>query len=113
MKLHNPTADIFVPDGKPVSEALKRITHLGIGAHQDDLEFMCLHGILDCFQSDAKWFTGVTVTDGTTASFSVTASGTPPFTYQWQVSADGLTLTLQAAGEERRSAHKKPRIGGP
>ena len=28
--------------------ALKRITHLGIGAHQDDLEFMAFHGILEC-----------------------------------------------------------------
>ena len=27
----------------------KRITHLGIGAHQDDLEFMAFHGILACF----------------------------------------------------------------
>ena len=49
MKLHNATAEIFVPDGKPVAEALKRITHLGIGAHQDDLEFMAFHGILECF----------------------------------------------------------------
>jgi len=64
MKLHNPTAQIFVPDGKPVADALKRITHLGIGAHQDDLEFMAFHGILECFASDAKWFGGVTCTNG-------------------------------------------------
>ena len=47
MKLHNPTAEIFIPDGLPVPAALKRITHLGIGAHQDDLEFMAFHGVLD------------------------------------------------------------------
>jgi len=37
MTLTNTTADIFVPDGTPVEAALARTTHLGIGAHQDDL----------------------------------------------------------------------------
>jgi len=64
MKFHLPTADIFIPDGKPVANALARITHLGIGAHQDDLEFMAFHGILQCFHSDTEWFGGVTCTNG-------------------------------------------------
>lgn len=64
MKLHNATAEIFVPDGKPAVEALGRITHLGIGAHQDDLEFMAFHGILECFSNESKWFGGVTCTNG-------------------------------------------------
>ncbi|HUK83876.1 MAG TPA: PIG-L family deacetylase [Verrucomicrobiae bacterium] len=64
MKLHNATAEIFVPDGKPVNDALYRITHLGIGAHQDDLEFMAFHGILACFHSDQMWFGGITCTNG-------------------------------------------------
>lgn len=64
MKLHNPTAEIFIPDGKPQKEALRRVTHLGIGAHQDDLEFMAFHGILTCFARDDKWFGGVTCTNG-------------------------------------------------
>ena len=64
MKLHNSSAQIFVPDGQSVADALKRITHLGIGAHQDDLEFMAFHGILECFASDTKWFGGVTCTNG-------------------------------------------------
>jgi len=64
MKLHQVTAEIFVPDGKPVTEALKRVTHLGIGAHQDDLEFMAFHGILKCFGSAEKCFGGVTCTNG-------------------------------------------------
>jgi LmbE family N-acetylglucosaminyl deacetylase len=64
MKLHNSTAEIFVPDDKPVADALSRITHLGIGAHQDDLEFMAFHGILECFASNTKWFGGVTCTNG-------------------------------------------------
>jgi LmbE family N-acetylglucosaminyl deacetylase len=68
MKLHPATAQIFVPDGKPLVEALPRITHLGIGAHQDDLEFMAFHGILECFANDTKWFGGVTCTNGAGSS---------------------------------------------
>ena len=64
MKLHNPTAEMFVPDGLPVTRSLKRITHLGIGAHQDDLEFMAFHGILECYASKTKWFGGITCTNG-------------------------------------------------
>jgi LmbE family N-acetylglucosaminyl deacetylase len=64
MKLHNSTADIFIPDGRPLAEALARVTHLGIGAHQDDLEFMAFHGILRCFHSQTEWFGGVTCTNG-------------------------------------------------
>lgn len=68
MKLHNPTAEVFIPDGKPQKDALRRITHLGIGAHQDDLEFMAFHGVLTCFARDNKWFGGVTCTNGAGSS---------------------------------------------
>ncbi len=64
MKFHLPSADVFVPDGQPVQSALARVTHLGIGAHQDDLEFMAFHGIAACFHSDTEWFGGVTCTNG-------------------------------------------------
>ena len=64
MKFSNPTAKIFVPDGTPEPEALSRITHLGIGAHQDDLEFMAFHGIIACYHSGTEWFGGVTCTNG-------------------------------------------------
>ena len=64
MNLHNATADVFIPDGAAPAAALARITHLGIGAHQDDLEFMAFHGIDACFHSDADWFGGVTCTNG-------------------------------------------------
>lgn len=70
MKLHHPTAQIFVPDGQPVTAACQRITHLGIGAHQDDLEFMAFHGILECFARPDKWFGGVTCTNGAGSSRS-------------------------------------------
>jgi LmbE family N-acetylglucosaminyl deacetylase len=68
MNLHHPTASLFIPDGFPETEALARITHLGIGAHQDDLEFMAFHGILTCFASAEKWFGGVTCTNGAGSS---------------------------------------------
>lgn len=68
MKLVNPTAELFIPDGKPETEALSRITHLGIGAHQDDLEFMAFHGILECYHANDKWFGGVTCTNGSGSS---------------------------------------------
>ncbi|MEY4918052.1 MAG: hypothetical protein RL616_1965 [Verrucomicrobiota bacterium] len=64
MKFYNSTAEVFVPDSKSVAAALKRVTHLGIGAHQDDLEFMAFHGILECRASKSKWFGGVTCTNG-------------------------------------------------
>lgn len=64
MKLHQPTASVFIPDNLPEPAALARITHLGIGAHQDDLEFMAFHGIAECFANEAKWFGGVTCTNG-------------------------------------------------
>lgn len=58
------TAELFVPDGKPEAEALARVTHLGVGAHQDDLEIMAYDGILKCFGRDTDWFCGVTITNG-------------------------------------------------
>jgi LmbE family N-acetylglucosaminyl deacetylase len=64
MKLKLETAEIFVPDGLPVEEALARTTHMAIGAHQDDLEIMALDGILQCFQREDRWFCGVVVTNG-------------------------------------------------
>jgi len=71
MKFHNPLAEVHVPDGQPAGEAWKRVTHLGIGAHHDDLEFMAFHGIVSCFHHEEKtWFGGVTCTDGAGSSRS-------------------------------------------
>jgi LmbE family N-acetylglucosaminyl deacetylase len=60
----NPLARLVTPDGKTGPEAISRTTHLGIGAHQDDLEFMAFHGILTCYNRTDRWFGGVTITDG-------------------------------------------------
>lgn len=64
MNFKSQTAQIFVPDALPEADALARTTHIGISAHQDDLEIMAIDGILKCFQQADKWFTGVVVTDG-------------------------------------------------
>lgn len=68
MKLSKLTADVYVPDNAPLDEAAARTTHLGIGAHQDDLEFMAYHGIIECFGRKNRWFSGVVVTDGAGSS---------------------------------------------
>lgn len=64
VKLRRPNAEIFIPDGEPLPAALERTTHMGVGAHQDDLEFFAVHGILECYGRNDRWFSGVTVTDG-------------------------------------------------
>ena len=56
--------DLYIPDGLESETAIARTTHLGIGAHQDDLEFMAFHGVLECFHSAVKWFGGIICTDG-------------------------------------------------
>jgi LmbE family N-acetylglucosaminyl deacetylase len=64
MKLFKPTVDLFVPDATELASALARTTHLGIGAHQDDLEIMAFQGIAACHGRRDQWFTGITCTDG-------------------------------------------------
>jgi len=64
MKLNRPGAEIWVPDGQAPPEALRRTTHMGIGAHQDDVEILAQRGILDCYDRRDQWFTAVVVTDG-------------------------------------------------
>ncbi|HRJ71953.1 MAG TPA: PIG-L family deacetylase [Terrimicrobiaceae bacterium] len=64
-----PTAEVYVPDGSEPEAACARVTHLAIGAHQDDLEFMAFPGILaglDPSQSNA--FGGVVCSDGAGSS---------------------------------------------
>jgi LmbE family N-acetylglucosaminyl deacetylase len=64
MKFNLDTARIFIPEGITPEAALGRTTHLAIGAHQDDLEIMAIDGILQCFQQENRWFSGVIVTNG-------------------------------------------------
>ena len=64
MKLSESTAEIWVPDGTSEADALKRVTHMSIAAHQDDVEIMALEGILAGFGSREMWFMAVIVTNG-------------------------------------------------
>lgn len=64
MKLNKKGAEFFIPDGKPVEEAIARTTHMAISAHQDDLEIMSYDGILKCFGQEEQWYFGVVVTNG-------------------------------------------------
>jgi LmbE family N-acetylglucosaminyl deacetylase len=64
MRFTNPSAAVFVPDGAPLEDAFRRVTHLGVGAHQDDLEIMAFHGILQCYRKADRWFGAVTCTSG-------------------------------------------------
>jgi len=64
MKFFKPDASVFIPDGMAAEDAFCRVTHLGIGAHQDDLEIMAFHGIQKCFSSPELWFGAVTCTNG-------------------------------------------------
>jgi LmbE family N-acetylglucosaminyl deacetylase len=67
-RLAHPDAECFVPDGAEVTVALDRTTDLGVGAHPDDLEFMCIVPIGECRADPERWFTGVTCTDGAGAA---------------------------------------------
>jgi LmbE family N-acetylglucosaminyl deacetylase len=60
----HPKHDVFIPDQTEPFTALRRVTHLGIVSHQDDLEIAAYHGITECFKTEDKWFGGVVVTDG-------------------------------------------------
>ena len=64
LQLVNPGAEIFVPDGAHAVRGLRRTTHLGIGAHQDDLENIAVHGILSCYDNPRRSFSGIVLTDG-------------------------------------------------
>jgi len=64
MQLKNAKGHIYIPDGSGAAAAMQRTTHLCIGAHQDDLEIMAFGPIVECYNDPAKFFTGVTVTDG-------------------------------------------------
>lgn len=60
----NPASEIYFPSSQSTALGLGSTTHLGIGAHQDDLELIAIHGILAALDHPEKFFTGVVVTDG-------------------------------------------------
>ncbi len=64
MKLSRPTAEFFIPDGKPLKPALARTTRMCIAAHPDDIEIMAVPAILECLGRLDQWFFGVVATSG-------------------------------------------------
>ena len=64
MKFSQTHADLFVPGGGSLESALTSTTHLGIGAHPDDLEIMAYPGICACRGQKNLHFSGVVATDG-------------------------------------------------
>lgn len=64
MNFNKPNAELFIPDGSTVPDALIRTTHMAISAHQDDIEIMAYDGIAKCFGSDDQWLCAVVVTNG-------------------------------------------------
>jgi LmbE family N-acetylglucosaminyl deacetylase len=98
MQLKNPDADVYAPDGSTVAEALAKTTHLAVGAHQDDIEFMAMHGILECFRQADRWFSGVTVTDG---------AGSPITHYPSQIHLRFPTAAVKDAAKEDVAVYLK------
>lgn len=64
MILHNSNSDIFIPDNLEQVAALQRTSHLSIAAHQDDVEILAFHGILQCYADTDNWFSAVVCADG-------------------------------------------------
>ena len=64
MQLHNPGAEIFIPDGTAEAEAIGRTQLLSVGCHPDDLEILAYSGIIECYGNPNKWFSGITITNG-------------------------------------------------
>lgn len=79
----NPLAEIYVPEGIDPLEALRRTTHLAVGAHPDDVEIMAQHGIIACYQKSSRHFTAVILTNG---------SGSPRTGSYAAATNDGLVL---------------------
>lgn len=60
----NEYMDLFIPRPISFDQAARELTHLGVGAHQDDLEIMALHGILECYNNTNQYFGGIICTHG-------------------------------------------------
>jgi LmbE family N-acetylglucosaminyl deacetylase len=62
LKISKKESQVYFPNHD--IKDLSLCSHLGVGAHQDDLEIMASHGILSCLDSKINNFVGVTVTNG-------------------------------------------------
>ncbi len=64
MKFSQANADVYVAHHESVADALKKLTHLCVAAHQDDIEIMAYAGIAECRRRAGAAFGGVVVTNG-------------------------------------------------
>ena len=64
MKFSQPKSEVYCWDGADPEEAIKTTSHLALCAHQDDIEILAVHGILQAFNRKDRAFTGVVVTNG-------------------------------------------------
>jgi len=65
MEFQHERTELYLPNKEETeASALNRVTHLAIGAHQDDAEIMAFHGVLECFHHPNRAFGVVVVTDG-------------------------------------------------
>ncbi len=94
MKFSMPGSELYCWDGGDPTQALQRTTHLGVGAHQDDLEIAAIAGILECFRTPNRAFTGVVVTDG---------SGSARSSYYADLSDEDMRLVRRR--EQKKAAH--------
>jgi LmbE family N-acetylglucosaminyl deacetylase len=76
LSLSAPCPDAYAPGGGEFGEALARVTHLSIGAHHDDLEFMSLAPIEHCRKTAGAFFGGVVCTDGRGSARAGAMAGT-------------------------------------
>jgi LmbE family N-acetylglucosaminyl deacetylase len=64
MNFSQTQSNFYAPQGQDPSNALASTTHMGIGAHADDLEILAFPGISACYGHAKNRFSGVVVTDG-------------------------------------------------
>jgi LmbE family N-acetylglucosaminyl deacetylase len=95
LELSRHRAEVFVPDGGDPEAALASVTHLGIGAHADDLEIMAYHGIRCGLDDPAARFGGVVCTDGAGATRAGAFTG-----------ATNHEMRLIRADEQREAARR-------
>lgn len=62
--LNQPGSEVYAPHSPLTPSYLQKTSHLGIGAHPDDIEILAGHGIIPAYEHPEYFFTGVTVTNG-------------------------------------------------
>jgi len=64
MKFYKQSSEIYIWNGQCEKAALEQTTHLAIAAHQDDVEIMAYHGIMECFGKSDKHFSAIVAANG-------------------------------------------------